>query len=1278
MASQMSFGLKSLCVGFLLVIMIPCFATAQSSGTGALTGTVTDSSGAVIPNVTVTVSSLDTGQVRTTFTGGNGSYQMPLLLPGNYSVKFEAAGFESATFPSVTVTVTETGTLNSQLQVGAQSQEVTVQASVETVQTASSTLGTVVSSQAVVDLPLNTRNFTNLIALSSGANATVNNATLLGKGYQAIAVNGASIAQNNFQMDGVSVVNYMGNGTQQEEGNYGGLEIPPPDSIQEFKIQTSTYDASYGKNVGANVNVVTKSGTNDFHGTAFEFFRNTLLNANDFFIKRTELSDGLPNKEGVLNQNQFGGVFGGPVKKDKLFFFISYQRTWQKNGLADSAGAAYNLNLPPIPGAYLAPGTRGNCLLTATTVAGCDATSQAFAAALGANVCPSKAANQTSFNLANSSAGATLTNQIGAQVACNGSNINPVALRILQLTLPTGDPRAGQYYLTGSGLTPAGAANNFGYVPTTLTYPAYYFEHQGMGNVDYVINSKNTLSGKFYYGIDPSTSNFVAAIITGPFLQGGQVGTWYSPTSGVLKLTTIVTNNLVNEARFTYQRNAVNEYNDNNFTAAQVGMTPINPGPNPPAGAIPTAATLPQLPIMTISNVYEFGTHNFSVLNERENQFFVSDQISWTHGKHTIRTGFEWEHELYYWNYPGFGIGTLTIPSFGDFLIGVAGCTPAVISATCNGTGFSNVNTVGSGSDRFKQSQLIAYYYAWTASSFVQDDFKVNSKLTLNLGLRWEFDPIMGERNGGTTAIFSSLVQTQPIPGTGCVYNGLSWGAGAAGTGCSFAGYVVPASYKASVWGPLATGVFQNTISNEVPHNPTPWDNFAPRIGFAWQPLSTNKFVVRGGFGYFYTRLSGGQLTSGFHQSPPVVAAVNQSGAANAAASLALPFAQTPPGFVPRWANLATGASQNLNFGGSGTFVPNFTTPLTYQYNLNVQYEFAPTWVLELGYVGSHGIHQYLARDENGALLADNSNPLYGLTTNTTSGGSSTNAAAAAIRAPELGLANAFGFQTTDGSYLFDSLQATVRKQFSHGLQFQGAYTWSRAFVATQVGNLNASFTDNVPVMLEYGLNPLYHPQRLVLNYTWTLPFGKHAGLTDKLVSGWTVSGVTTIQDGVPMTLTNTALGSTFGSPVTSNAEYAAGMGAANIATGGSVEARINGYFNKGAFASSVPATNLAGCTAASGNVSANCSGNLWGNVGLDNILGPGQNNWDMSLAKITRVGGLREDATLQFRAEFFNTFNHTQFMNPSSVATNNAAFGQIGQASVNPRLIQLALKYAF
>jgi hypothetical protein len=263
-----------------LYTLLIAFAAAQTAGTGALTGTVTDVSGAVIPNVTVTAINADTGLERTTVTGADGIYKFGLLTPGTYRVRFTAVGFRMTEVPAVSVNVTETPVLDRSLEVGTQAEQITVQAEAATLQTNNSTMGTVVGSASVTALPLNTRNYTNILGLSAGANASVNNASSLGRTGMEIAVNGARTDQNTFQMDGVSIVNYASNGVQSESATYATFGIPNPDTLSEFKIQTSLYDAGYGRNPGANVNVITKSGTNEFHGTAFEFFRNTDLNAN--------------------------------------------------------------------------------------------------------------------------------------------------------------------------------------------------------------------------------------------------------------------------------------------------------------------------------------------------------------------------------------------------------------------------------------------------------------------------------------------------------------------------------------------------------------------------------------------------------------------------------------------------------------------------------------------------------------------------------------------------------------------------------------------------------------------------------------------------------------------------------------------------------------------------------------------------------------------------------------------------------------------------------------
>jgi hypothetical protein len=371
---------------------------AQSAGTAALSGTITDSSGGRVANVTVTLTSAATNQSRTTVTGTDGTYRFSLLPPGTYSVRFTAKGFKTADVSDVQLSVTEIVALDRVLEVGAQTESVTVEATAETLQTASSTLGTVVNSNTVTELPLANRNYSQIIGLSAGGNSGVNNATSFGKTTVDIYVNGNSNLQNNFQMDGVAIGSMGTSGRADDNGVFVGIPIINPDAIQEFKIQTSTYDASFGRNPGANVNVVSKSGTNSWHGTAFEFLRNGQLDANGFFYNRdicggTYKGRSCPKQ--VLTQNQYGGVIGGPIKKDKLFVFGSYEGTGQKNGV-DPDGFSSIPNYPVIPaGARNTPG---------------------FVSALIAGNCNSLGFGPT------------------PPLSCSATSVSPVALKMLQLT----------------------------------------------------------------------------------------------------------------------------------------------------------------------------------------------------------------------------------------------------------------------------------------------------------------------------------------------------------------------------------------------------------------------------------------------------------------------------------------------------------------------------------------------------------------------------------------------------------------------------------------------------------------------------------------------------------------------------------------------------------------------------------------------------------------------------------------------------------------------------
>src|ERR1700728_1245571 len=484
------------CLAVLFLFASP--ALPQSATTGGLTGTVTDPSGGVIASATVTATSLATGQERSVTTDASGTYKFSLLSAGNYSLKFSASGFKTSEVPSVTVNITETPVLNQNLEVGAQSEQVTVESTAETIQTQNATVGALVGAKEVTDLPLSSRNYTQIIDLSPGVVANVSSAAAGGNGTQDINVNGMGSDQNNYMMDGATVTNY-GSGGGAQSGNFPGIGIPNPDSIQEFKIQTSQYDAEYGRNPGASVNVTTKGGTNDFHGAAWEFFRNSALDANDIFNHQSQETlhangIGPANKPEALNENMFGGTIGGPIKKDKLFFFGSYQGFRQLNAVGTNGfatGLSTGLNLLPFS---LPDGTRGN---------------EAGSIPLNYNSANAPCAYTTYQSyLGCVFAGPTSAFGLGDQtpVTTTGSNISQTAIKLLQQTGPKGGLNQGFYIPSvpfgSNGLPLTSSAISF-------AQPTRANEDQYLANFDYVVSPKNTISERFFTSKDPQDQSFV-------------------------------------------------------------------------------------------------------------------------------------------------------------------------------------------------------------------------------------------------------------------------------------------------------------------------------------------------------------------------------------------------------------------------------------------------------------------------------------------------------------------------------------------------------------------------------------------------------------------------------------------------------------------------------------------------------------------------------------------------------------------------------------------------
>lgn len=1135
----------------LAVLCLIATAGSQTSTTGMLRGVVTDPSGRVVQNADVRVTNQGTQEVRTVKTSGDGTYVVPLLPPGSYQVEVEAGGFAHATRPGVILTVTETTVLNIPLSVGTATATVEVDVAPPIVESSTNALGDVVTTRQVESLPLVNRNYTQIMTLSSGVVASVTRADEVGRGSGGEIplnegagqnVNGARASDISFRMDGVDVNDYDAAGF--------GVPIPNPDTIQEFKVQTGMYDAEYGRNAGANVNLVTKTGTNSFHGNLFEFWRNDVLNANDFFLNL----NGVPRPE--LKQNQFGGTLGGPIVKDKLLFFGSYQGTRQINAVSGRQ-------------TFPSPLT----------------TNDRSAASIGALF-----AGQQGLQYIFGPPG------FGPAIAADGSNINPVALTLLQLKLPNGQ------YLFPTANPATGLVS--------LTEAAEFNENQYMGNFDFIQSSKNTIQGRFFTARGDTTNPFSA----GGNLPGAPSVNNLNYLVASLTDNYVIRPNLFNQIRFGYDRITSLTTPHSPFTWSGIGVT--------------SSAQNEEQPSVMIAGSDNFNAGIFSP--NAQNLFNLEDNLAWVHGRHSFRFGGGFTRS-YLINSGEEYYGQVAFPSWPDFLLGLSGAQ--------NGTagipvfppdGFSNVlfsfDLLG---------VLAGHARTWETSAYAQDDFRVNSKLTLNLGFRWEWLPPFTNLSGRATNFNPALANRNP-PASG-----------------TLAGFTVPANWTF----PVPAGVVKTGINGFVPGSGN--HTWGPRLGFAYSMLPTSdRVVLRGGYGIYYSAVTG---NSQFQSVPglPWADLGIFTPPFNGSASWAQPFQQPIPPlsafpfFEPYTPNtdISLIATQQK-----------IRPAITQQYAFNVQTEITPTLVLLLGYVGSNVNHLIYSHSINQAGLATPTNPIRGQVTSDLSN--------LTQRVPFLGFDPAnFLEQASEGRSNFNALEVTLKKNLSHGLQFLSAYTWSKTLstgAANVVGSTfgGGAIGDQNNLYAGYGEANFSRRHRLIVSPIYEFPSFNHgAGYARKLLSGWALSAVVTLQSGTPLTFLNTNSNNLFGTM----SDFAfvdpnnPGCGG-NLSRGGSVRDRLDQYFNTSCF-TPPPVISSDG-------------GTDFGNARPGLLRGPSQHNVDLSLRKTTAI---TERANLEFRAEFFNAFNSTQFGNPDTTFSDGApAFGQITSTSVAPRIGQLALKLTF
>ena len=1146
-------------VSMLFLPVLAGRAFGQTPGTGAISGVVFDPSGRVISNADVLAVNEGTHLSRTVSTTAEGFFRVPLLPPGSYAVTVKAAGFALHTTTAVPVTVSETSSLNATLSVADARATVQVTGEASMAELESSTLGRAVEQESMEALPLANRNYTQILGLSPGVVVALPDADFLGRDSQNVTSNGQKTTSNNIQFNGIDANNLSQNSAA-NDGEEVGTAVPAPDAIEEFKVQTANYDAAYGRGAGANVDLVSKAGTNRFHGSAWEFVRNNLFNANLFFLKL----DGQPRPD--LKQNEFGVSFGGPIRRDRTFFFVEYQGITEING----AGTAVTAILPQL-------------------------TSDRTAARLGAQFCPAGHGNAAGY----------LTNAGGTQVACDGSNINPAALALLNFKLSN-----GQFAVPSPQVNlPNAEPDQLPVGQSTFAIPANYKENQFSANIDQVLTQRNTLAGRFFYSRAPSSQAFSPNAANVP---GWGTNELDQNAMFVLSDTHVFSSNLINLARFGFMRFDGLSVVANPISASDLGMSTPTGG----AGVAPG---------VSISGLFTTGDAGTPSQWQNTNSFIWQDTVSHTRNRQNMRFGLELKRHEVDVDAPFSADGLLQIATFDDFLLGQ--------SAAQNGspTGVSNVTDSGGSSGLFRKDERYT-----DLAAFAQDDIKLTQRLTVNAGLRYEIF-------GPPVEIHGLLPSFDPAIAVG-----------AAG---SLSGYTLPANFP----GAVPSGVTRTS--------PSLWStdhhDISPRLGFALRLTQSPTILLRGGYGFYYDRPSGGFVEGQLGQMPCSLQQLFFD-AQNAGSTLQKPFEPLlpPASHFPLYEPRVAG-------GGAYTsgVSPRVIDPYTQEYNLNIQYAFARDYLLEVGYVGSHTTHSPGSVEFNQSQLASPQNPVNKATTNT--------AANVVQRVPFQGIATGSLFSDTNFEANYNSLEASVTKRMGHGLQFLASYTWSKILDETSGSGGSGVFelwlltnNQNNPRQA-YGLTDFDRDQRAVVSFTWNTPKLRQGSvLARQALNGWEFSGIGLAQSGSPITVLDSNAGLVFG-----NFENRAQSSGRSPSTRGSLYSRVlRGYLSESAFTAAPEAPYGMG----SGDTN-------FGDSGTGIVRGPGQHNLDMA---VERVFPVTEASSFRFRAEFFNLTNTPQFANPNNnvdftagpngPVNVNPSFGQITTTAANPRIIQFAVKYLF
>ena len=1148
---------------------------------GTITGVVADASGGVIPNADVTITNVDTGFTASDHTDGRGVYTFSPIKIGTYTVKASAPGFSATQQDKVELHVGERIGVDISLRTGGVNEVVEVTAAVPLLQTEDGSTGQVVSAQTIVDTPLNGRNFVFIAQLAAGI-APANGSRGQGKGD--FNANGQRAEQNNFILDGVdnnvNVVDFF---------NGASFAIkPPPEALAEFKVQTGAYSAEYGHSAGAVVNTSIKSGTNSFHGAAWEYIRNDAFDIHQWVDN--------PNVVQKYRQNQFGGTFGGPIFKDKLFFFGDAEA----NRIIFGETGTFNVPTP-----LMRQGNFSELLNKSLT-----------------NATPVQLVQPNSGN----------RNQQLANNTLLPSQINPTALKLLNL-FPLPNANNGKTFSN--------------YIPTrNATDNTTQFDVR----VDYNATQHDQAFARFSYSDDPG----IRQPPLGSVLDGGGFG----DTGTIVNFneafafseTHVFGPNLSNEARF--------GYNYGNFGFQHPNIN-TNLAPTYGLGGIPFGPLNGGLPFFSVGGVSNFGSPQFSVTNEYQNVYQILDNVTKVVGPHTLRAGVNFQHIRFSTTQPTQSRGTYTYN--GVFTSDPRGPDP-------NNPAQSGINFTGYGIADFltnnMSSAAISNVFTsddvrWIRAGYFQDDWKASDRLTVNLGLRYEYAQPYLERHDNQ-ANFYPLTQ---------------------GVGTGTAVYLLPASKRGVTLAPkflnllTANNINLQYSSNRFLTEPQK-TNFAPRFGLAYR--ATDKAIVRAGYGIFFGGLESTGYFPNLGENYPFEF------------DSTFPSTSCGPGNCPNngifletgfAAQIAAGLQNSISTPSLRGSDPKVKTPYSEQYNLSTEYAISNNMSATVSYVGAVNRHLVVFPDQNSsnALIGpgdtyNNFRPFPGF------GGTA--------------------YSQYSGSSNYNSLQAKLDRRFSNGASFLASYTYSHSLdnAPTPLGSTGDSGYRNAlltGIGADYSNSPFDVRHRFTINSSYQFPygvgrrFGNHQGILNQVAGGWTTSLVFRAQTGEPFSIgtsTPTVNGSGAHAVLIRDPFKAGGTpdprrtDIAGQACPTKVRTTLN-WYNPCAFINPPVASSIANGTKITGYPALAYLG-----APRNTVYGPGYERIDGSLFKNFTI---YRESNFQLRMDYFNLLNTPAYGNPGGgigLGSSATASGggvitsqrNLGAFNPDSRFFQFAAKVTF